>query len=73
MSQLGFRFYQLWQTNKTGSYSTRASRKKLLNLIADQLIAGGYKLTDPSGLKPKHIEYLVQRWMAEKLSVHISG
>ena len=68
MSQLGFRFYLLWQTNKTGSYSTRASRKKLLNLIADQLIAGGYKLTDPSGLKPKHIEYLVQRWMAEKLS-----
>lgn len=68
MSQLGFRFFQLWQTNKTGSYSTRNSRKKLLNLIADQLIAGGYKLTDPSGLKPKHIDYLVQRWMAERLS-----
>lgn len=68
MSQLGFRFYQLWEKNKSGSFSTRASRKKLLNLIADQLIAGGYKLKDPAGLKPKHIEYLVQRWTAEKLS-----
>jgi len=68
MSQLGFRLYQLCKSDRSGSYSTRASRLKVLNLVADQLTFGGYKLKDPSGLKPKHVEYLIHKWQSENLS-----
>ena len=68
MSQLGFRLFQLCKTDRSGSFSTRASRLKVLNLVADHLTSGGYKLKDPSGLKPKHIEYLIHKWQSENLS-----
>jgi hypothetical protein len=68
MSQLGFAFHLLVKSHKEGSFNTRASRKKVLNLVASQLLENGFKLKAPQGLKPKHIDYLVSRWREEKLS-----
>lgn len=68
MSQLGYRFHLLTKDHKQGSFNTRSSRKKILNLVADQLLEKGFKLKDPKSLKPKHINYLIERWKEEKLS-----
>ena len=69
MSQLGYNLHLLVKTHKQGSQNTIASRMKILNLVADQLLTSGFKLKDPKGLKTKHIEYLVQRWKDEGLAV----
>jgi site-specific recombinase XerC len=55
-------------TYRESSFSTRATRSKVLNLAAKQLLAHGYKLRDPSGLKTKHISHLVHRWQDEGLA-----
>ena len=69
MSQLGYRLNQMVNdTHKEGSYSTRATRIKVLNLAAKQLLSHGYRLKDPVGLKTKHINHLVDRWRNEGLS-----
>ncbi len=69
MSQLGYRLNQMVNiTHKESSYSTRATRTKVLNLAAKQLLNHGYKLKDPSGLKTKHINHLVTRWQNEGLA-----
>ena len=68
MSQLGYNFHLLVKTHKQGSQNTQASRMKILNLVADQLLRSGFKLKNSKGLKTKHIEHLVQRWKEEGLS-----
>lgn len=68
MSQLGFKLAKLVKDFKQDSYSTRSTRKNILNLCAKQLLAAGFKLRDPSGLKPKHIEVLVNQWKAEGIA-----
>ncbi|GGW96667.1 phage integrase N-terminal domain-containing protein [Alteromonas halophila] len=69
MSQLGYRLNQLVnETHKEGSFSTRDTRSKVLNLAATQLLERGYKLKDPTGLKTKHMTHLVQRWQDEGLA-----
>lgn len=54
--------------NRDGSYSTQASRRKRLMMVADQLVNDGYQLRHVHMLKPKHIEHLVRRWLKEGLS-----
>lgn len=69
MSQLGFRLNEMiYKTHREGSHSTRASRKRLLNQMAESLIDAGYKLKDPSGLKGKHVEHLINAWKAQGLA-----
>lgn len=69
MSQLGFRLHEMiYKTHREGSYSTRASRKRLVNQMAESLIDSGYKLKDPSGLKGKHVEFLINSWKAQGLA-----
>lgn len=69
MSQLGFRLNEMiYKTHREGSHSTRASRKRLLNQMAESLIEAGYKLKDPAGLKGKHVEHLINAWKAQGLA-----
>lgn len=56
------------KTNKEGSHSTRAVRKKRLLLIASQLIEGGYKIEHLKQLKFKHIKFLVNYWLQQGLT-----
>jgi len=69
MSQLGYRLHQMVNdTYRESSFSTRATRSKVLNLAAKQLLKHGYRLKDPTGLKTKHINHLVTRWQDEGLA-----
>lgn len=49
-------------------FATQATRQRILSLAAAQLKEGGYANLRVRGLKPKHIEYLTERWKAENLS-----
>ena len=68
MRDLNHDFKELCRHNRDGSYATQADREHLLDLIADQLQAMGYRCLRAQSLKPKHVEALVQRWLAEGLS-----
>jgi len=59
---------RLCTRNRDGSYQTQANRWDMLSLCARQLKEEGiYNLT-PQGLKPKHVELLVNRWLLEQKS-----
>lgn len=68
MSNLRYQLQGLMLRNKDGSFSTQQARKDILLMLSSQLKEGGYKLDTPHSLKPKHVEYLVNRWQSEKLS-----
>jgi len=51
-----------------GSYSTRFSRHSILQQTADQLHNMGYKIKTAEGLKPKHVEALINLWKEEGLN-----
>src|SRR2546427_4752087 len=59
---------QLCRHNRDGSYATQADREHILDLIADQLHEMGFRHMNAHSLKPKHVEKLVERWLAEELS-----
>jgi len=58
----------LCERNRDGSYSTQAARKDVLILAGKQLLAGGFRNLGTQGLKPKHIQHLVERWQSEGLA-----
>jgi Phage integrase, N-terminal/Integrase len=68
MRDLNYALKQLCLRNRDGSYGTQAERERMLNRIADQLEAMGFRHMGANSLKPKHVERLVERWLAEKLS-----
>ncbi|MDQ9093087.1 integrase domain-containing protein [Pseudoalteromonas haloplanktis] len=68
MSNLKYQLQGLILRNQDGSFSVQAGRKKCLIQIASQLKEGGYRLQSVNSLKPKHVNYLVERWQTEKLS-----
>ncbi len=68
MRDLNYQLKQLCHRNKDGSYSTQANRQRILNQVANQLHELGYRRMTPHSLKPKHVEALVKRWLAEKMS-----
>jgi hypothetical protein len=53
---------KLCKVNRDGSFSTQATRKRILNRIANQLYELGYKHMQAKSLKPKHVEALVSLW-----------
>jgi len=61
-------FKELCRHNRDGSYATQADREHILDLIADQLHEMGHRGLRAQGLKPKHVEKLVARWLGEELS-----
>ena len=68
MRDLNYDLKQLCRHNRDGSYATQADREHILDLIADQLHEMGFRHMNAHSLKPKHVEKLVERWLAEKLS-----
>jgi hypothetical protein len=68
MRDLTYQLKQLCQRNRDGSYSTQVNRARMLNQMADQLHELGYRRMTPNSLKPKHVEALVKRWLAENLA-----
>jgi integrase len=53
--------------NKDGSHSTQASRRATLHQIADDLKKLGFFNLSVHGLKPKHIEKIINHWKAQNL------
>lgn len=60
---------KLCKGNRDGSYSTQATRRKMLDQIANQLHELGYRRMPVKSLKPKHIDALVSLWKDRQLSI----
>jgi hypothetical protein len=67
MRDLNYSLKQLCRRNRDGSFATQADRERILDLVADQLDEMGFHHMDAQSLKPKHVERLVERWLAENL------
>jgi site-specific recombinase XerC len=68
MKQLNYELKQLCKRNKDGSYTTQSNRERALTQIANQLHDLGYRNLGVQGIKPKHIDALVDNWNDEGLS-----
>jgi hypothetical protein len=68
MRDLNYALKQLCRRNRDGAFGTQADRERILDLIADQLYEMGFDHMDAHSLKPKHVERLVERWLAEELA-----
>jgi len=69
MRDLNYQLKQLCHQCREGSYSTQSNRAHILDLVANELHALGYRGLSARSLKPKHIEGLVQHWLAEELAI----
>ena len=65
MPKLTGRLIKLCGRNPDGSYATRTNRQLTLVAAGRTLRQLGYKLNHPQGLKPKHVDALVQHWQAQ--------
>jgi hypothetical protein len=68
MRDLNYSLKQLCRRNHDGAFGTQADRERILDQIADQLDEMGFHHMDAHSLKPKHVERLVERWLAEDLA-----
>jgi hypothetical protein len=68
MRDLNHDFKNLCRRNRDGSFATQHDRESILTLIANQLDEGGFRHLRAIGVRPKHVEYLVERWHAEEVS-----
>src|ERR1700694_3848018 len=68
MRDLNYDLKQLCRHHRGGSHATQADREHILDLIADPLHEMGFRHMNAHSLKPKHVEKLVERWLAEELS-----
>lgn len=59
---------KLCARNRDGSFSTQAARRDILSQAARQLKEMGFYNLPPSGLKKKHVDALLGRWKADRLS-----
>jgi integrase-like protein len=65
---LNYGLKQLVHQRKEGSFQTRAARNHILQQAGNTLHDLGYRKLKPTGLKPKHVEALVEHWQAQSLS-----
>ena len=69
MKDLNYQLMKLCKANRDGSFSTQATRKRILNLIADQLYELGFRRMQARSLKPKHIDALVSLWKDQGIGI----
>ena len=69
MKDLNYQLMKLCKDNRDGSYSTQATRKRILDLAATQLQALRFRRMQAKSLKPKHIESLVAHWRDQGISI----
>ena len=58
-------FKNLARRNRDGSFATQHDREVMLTLIANPLHEGGFGHLRATGVRSKHVEYLVERWHKE--------
>lgn len=70
MDRLQYGFNEIIKRNNDGSYATKANRKRMLMMFADQLKDSGYKTNNmrPSDLKGRHINTLIKKWKDDGVS-----
>ncbi len=68
MKDLNYQLSKLCRDNRDGSFSTQATRSRILDLIASQLQALGFRRMQTSSLKPKHIDALLAKWREQGIS-----
>ncbi len=69
MRDLNYQLKQLCQRNRDGSFATQRDRERILDQIANQLQGWGYRHMSAASLRSKHVERLVENWMASDLAV----
>ncbi len=57
------------ERNRDGSYATQAARREVLAQVAHDLKDMGFRMLPATGLKPKHVAALVNRWQASGIAV----
>ena len=62
MKDLNYQLSKLCRDNRDGGFSTQATRSRILDLIANQLLALGYRRMQATSLKPKHVDALLAKW-----------
>lgn len=69
MKDLNYQLSKLCRDNRDGGFSTQATRSRLLDLIANQLQALGFRRMQSTSLKPKHVDALLAQWREQGISV----
>ena len=69
LKDLNYQLMKLCKANRDGSFSTQATRRRILDRIANQLHELGYRRMQAKSLKPKHVEALVSLWKDQGLGV----
>ena len=69
MKDLNYQLSKLCRDNRDGSFSTQATRSRILDLIASQLQALGFRRMQSRSLKPKHIDALVTHWQEQGIGI----
>tara|TARA_R110002096_G_scaffold370625_2_gene564085 strand:+ start:910 stop:1776 length:867 start_codon:yes stop_codon:yes gene_type:complete len=69
MKDLNYQLMKLCRENRDGSFSTQATRRRILDLIANQLHELGYQRMQAKSLKPKHIDAVVSLWKDQSISI----
>ncbi len=68
MKDLNHQLMKLCRQNRDGSFSTQATRSRILDLIANQLHELGFRHMRPTSLKPKHVSALIAHWQKQGIS-----
>jgi len=68
MKDLNHQIMKLCRQNRDSSFSTQATRSRILDLIANQLHELGFRHMRPTSLKPKHVNALVAHWREQGIS-----
>ena len=69
MKDLNYQLKKLCRDNRDGGYSTQATRRRLLDLIANQLYELRFRRMQPKSLKPKHVDALVSLWKDQGIGI----
>ena len=63
-----FQAKKILRQHNPSSFATKSERFKTVRLVDKQLLELGYRGLELKGLKPKHIDALLQKWQADGLS-----
>jgi hypothetical protein len=68
MDRLAYELRHLTRDHREGSFSTQEARWIALRQASVQLREEGFRNLSARGLKPKHVQTLLERWQREELS-----
>jgi integrase len=69
VKDLNYQLMKLCRDNRDGGYSTQATRRRMLDLVANQLEELGFRRMQSKSLKPKHVDALVSLWKDQGIGV----